>query len=80
MHRWLPYAAEDLSTAGCRMLVSPVNFQLLSAGSSTGASFWTVGCCSPPSESSQPRYGQREAASTSWTQLEQSQAGREGGL
>ena len=34
MHRCLPYAAEDLSSAGWRMLVSPIHFQLLSAGSS----------------------------------------------
>ena len=47
MHRCLPYAAEDLSTAGCRMLVSPIDFQLLSAGSSMRDASGPEARCSP---------------------------------
>ena len=34
MHRCLPYAAEDLSTAGCRRLAPPIEIQVLRADSS----------------------------------------------
>ena len=61
VHRCLPYAAEELSTAGCQMVASPIDFQLVSAGASMRDASGPEGRCSPPAVQCGARVGVRKA-------------------